>query len=290
MSRSITLSFIVNFIVACMGAIVVPAYAATDVGLNVSPTHLAPVIPAGDTTRETIMLRNSSGEEMIVRGRIEGGTNTGSDNTGIHLDPEQITLKPGQTSNITLLIDVPAGSQSGQTRDVLLFDIISPSERELAIVGRVAVMLDIKTIHPVDEVDISIPHIIDSTESVSMKFHGRNTGNFPTMLRGTVAIDGLPGNEVFLSTNSDEIQIGQSAVTYAVWDDIPFIGAGTITATLGSGVGAPVKKTSWFVVFPWKLTMMFLLISFTGVIGAMQTPFLAKVFGLKWRKEGKLRQ
>lgn len=284
MSRSLKLSLAVSIFVACMATMTATALAGTDAGLNVSPTHLAPVISAGDTTRETIMLQNSSGEEMIVRGSINSSTLEGSDITETRIDPEQISLKPGQTSSITLNIYVPAGVEAGQHRSLLLFDVIPASGRDVSIVGQVAVVMDIKTIHPVDDVRFTFPHIIDSTDTARFTLQGRNAGNFPTRLQGKVDIDGLLGQNLVLKTASENITIGQSGTMDVVWDESPLFGVGKVTITLGSGVGAPVEQSSWFLIFPWKITLMTVFIIVTGVAGVRISPAFAKVFSQKRRK------
>ena len=287
MSRLITLSLVALAAVLCTAAQPRPANGNSEVGLRVSPTHITPVIAVGDTAREAITLQNSSNGEVVVSGRIgEGPNNDGK--AEIHLEPEQLSLKPGQTSSVTLVIDVPAAAEAGQTQNVLLFDIMSTSGRDVSIVGQIAVVLDIKTIHPVDEVEISMPLIIDSSDSASVTLKGRNAGNFPTMLRGAVAIERLLGEDILLNSDSEKIQAGESAVSFAFWDGVPYLGAGRMTATLGAGVGAPVEKSSWFVVFPWKLGLMVIFIVLTAAAGALYAPFFAKVFRLNWRKEGKI--
>lgn len=267
-----------------MAAMTATAFAGKDVGLNVSPTHLAPVISVGDTTRETIMLKNSSGEEMIVRDSVNSSSSESPDIMEMSLDSEQIFLKPGQASKITLNINVPAGAEAGQSRSLLLFDVIPASGRDVSIVGQVAVVLDIKTIHPVDEVHFTFSHIIDSTDTARFTLQGRNAGNFAIRLQGKVDIDGLLGQNLVLHTASENINIGQSGTMDAVWDESPLFGVGKVTITLGSGVGAPVEQSSWFLIFPWKITLMTAFIIVTGIAGVRVSPAVAKVFSQKRRK------
>ncbi|MFA6001737.1 MAG: hypothetical protein WC828_06435 [Thermoleophilia bacterium] len=285
MSKSPTLALAIYIVIAGISAIASIAYAGPEVGLNVSPTHLAPVIPAGDTTSETVVLENSSTEEMIVSGNIDNSTLDSSDITQIRLDPEQISLKPGQTSAIELSINVPAGAEAGQRRSMILFDVRPASGRDVSIVGQVAVVLDIKTIHPVDDVHFTFPHIIDSTDAVTFTMQGRNAGNFPAGLQGKADIDGLFGKYLVVNAASENINIGQSAKMDSIWDKSPLFGVGKVTVKLSSGVGAPVEQSSWFLVFPWKICVMIIFIAGAGFAGAHSSPVFTKVFSLKRRKE-----
>ena len=58
------------------------------------------------------------------------------------------------------------------------------------------------------------------------------------------------------------------------------------TLDLSSGVGAPVEKKATLMIFPWKLSLMLILIAAVAVAGARYQPIIANVFSSNGRRAG----
>lgn len=254
--------------------------------INVSPTHLAPVIALGDETREKITLVNTSTRDLRVRGHLGYGAPSGEGGPQLTLEPDQVILKPGETATVALHITVPAEAVIGDRQDTARFDVSPAAGGNLSVVGQVAVVVATKVIRPVEDAYWSVPLLIDSTQPAALTIGGRNAGSFPAQLAAKVDLVGMFGQEETLHVVSESTAVGKNAEMQAIWDNQPFIGAGRATLSLSSGVGAPVEKTAYFIVLPWKVTSIALAILFAGFAGATLTPLFAKVFGVNWRKGG----
>ncbi|MHB8858927.1 MAG: COG1470 family protein [Thermoleophilia bacterium] len=258
-----------------------PAAAASDLGFRVSPTYISPTIAVGDETREAVTLQNSSAYQIMVKSRIGFADEPAA---AISLDREEVSLKPGESTVVYISIKVPEDAPSGSRRQTILFDTASSSGADLAVVGRVGMELDLSIIHPVEDVRWSFPHIIDSTEEVSFEASGRNAGNFTTRLASRVDLTSLFATGATLSSASDPLPVGQTAVVKAVWEEAPVFSAERAELELGSGVGAPVRSSTFLIVFPWKLSLMLALMAATAAAGARFQPIIAKVLAPNGRE------
>lgn len=256
--------------------------AAPDIGFRVSPTYINPTVAAGDDTRETVTLQNISGDQIVVH------ANTGSDPDQAHMtvsmDSEQVSLNPGESSDVSIIIKVQDETPSGRYQQQILFDASPSSGRDVAIIGRVAMGLDVSVIHPVDNVSWSFPRLVDSSEQVSFIAQGQNMGNYTTSLIEKIELSGILGAKVDLRAASEPVAIGETAHLQAIWDEAPLFSIKKTTLSVGSGVGAPVKDSAFLVVFPWKLSLMILMMAAIAAAGARFQPFFAKVFAANGRK------
>lgn len=115
---------------------------------------------------------------------------------------------------------------------------------------------------------------------------GRNTGNFTTKLQGDARIAGIVWGDVDLQAASGLLEVGETASLQAVWDETPLFAIKRVTLDLSSGIGAPVEQKAFLVIFPWKLTLMLVLMAAIAASGAGFQPKLAKVFSENGRREG----
>lgn len=257
------------------------AAAASGLGFRVSPTYVNPTIAVGDETREAVTLQNSSAYQIIVNSQIGPSGDPGAT---ISLDREQVSLKPGESAVVYITINVPENAPAGRRQQTILFDAASSSGNDVAIVGRVGMELDLNVIHPVADVRWSFPHIIDSSEEVVFDASGRNSGNFTTRLEEKVDLTGLTGRDTNLAGASDPLPVGQTATVRALWDEAPLFSVQRGVLGLGSGVGTPVKATAFFIIFPWKLSLMLALMAATAATGARFQPIIAKVLAPNGRE------
>ena len=259
-----------------------PASANPDVGFRVTPTSIESTIAAGDNTSEIVTLTNFSVNEVVVRTHLT--TDGGSAEPGISIEPGMLSLKPGESARVTVHIDVPAVAQTGKRLSSVLFDAKSSSEKDVSIVGQVAVVLSINVIHPVSDVTWSFPRIVDSTDALVFRMEGRNTGNFTTKLVGDARLKGIVRGDVDLQASSEPITIGESTTLQAVWDETPLFAIKRATLDLSSGIGAPVRTEATIFIFPWKLMLMGLFIAVLAFAGARLQPFAVKVYQANWRR------
>jgi len=255
--------------------------AASEVGFMVSPTSVNSTIAVGDETNESITLQNLSTEEIVVNAHVSANGDNGE--PVISVEPTEVSLKPGGSAQVVIHVDVPADAQTGKRVSAVLFDAVSSNVSDVSIVGRVAVALTIDVIIPVSDVTWSYPHIIDSTDPVVFQMEGRNTGNFTTRLEGKVDISGLFSNRTLKAT-SDPVVIGETTQLQVIWDETPLLAIKRVTLDLGSGIGAPVEQRAFLIIFPWKLTLILMLIVVIAVAGARFQPFFPNVFSRKGRR------
>lgn len=249
--------------------------ATPDVGFRVSPTSIDSTIAVGDQTSESITLENFFTDEIIVKAHVSA--NTDESEPSISLEPSEVSLKPGGSAKVVIHINVPENAQTGQHVSTVFFEAASSSTKDVSIVSRVGVALSIDVIRPVSDVTWSYPHIVDSADTVVFRMEGRNAGNFTTRLAGTVDISGIFGNDS-LQVSSDPIAIGETASLQVVWDEAPLFAVNRVTLDLSSGIGAPVEKKTFLIIFPWKLTLLLAFIVTIVAAGVRFRPFLANVF------------
>jgi hypothetical protein len=269
--------------VACILLLATSAYGATDVGFRISPTSINSTIAVGDETNETVTLKNFSTDEIVVN--VHAGADVTPAEPIISLEPDQVSLKPGESGKVVVRVKVPDDAQPGQWQSSVFFDAGSSAERDVSIVGQVGVVLSIEVIRPVTDVSWSFPRIIDSTDKVVFRMEGRNSGNFTTKLEGDARLAGIVRGDVDLQAASGPIAVGESASLQAVWDETPLFAIKKVTLDLSSGIGAPVEQKAFLVIFPWKLTLMLVLIAAIAATGAGFQSKLAKVFSGKGRRE-----
>lgn len=249
--------------------------ASPDVGFRVSPTSIDSTIAVGDQTSESITLENFSTDEIIVKAHVSA--NTDESESAISLEPNEVSLKSGGFAKVVIHINVPENAQTGQHVSAVFFEAASSSTKDVSIVSRVGVALGIDVIRPVSDVTWSYPHIVDSADTVVFRMEGRNAGNFTTRLAGNVDISGIFGNDS-LQVLSDPIAIGETASLQAVWDEAPLFAVKRVTLDLSSGIGAPVEKKTFLIIFPWKLMLLLAFIVTIVAAGVRFQPFLANAF------------
>ncbi|MBI5871138.1 MAG: hypothetical protein HZB44_09370 [Actinobacteria bacterium] len=256
--------------------------AAPDVGFNISPTSINSTIAVGDQTDETVTLQNSSSDEIVVKAHVSASGDRAEPE--ISLEPGEVILPPGGFARVVVHIRVPEDAQPGRRLSSVLFDAASASTRDVSIVGQVGVAISTEVIHPVSDVSWSFPRIVDSMDQVTFWMEGRNTGNFTTRLEGTAIISGIfEGNNSLLAA-SDPVAVGESASLQAVWDEVPLFAIKKVKLDLSSGVGSPVERQAYILIFPWKLLLMLALMAAIAAVGARFQPSLAKVFSRNGRK------
>lgn len=269
-----------------------PVSASPAVSFRVSPTYINPTVAAGDNTRETVKLQNLSGDEIVVHANTNsdpGQASAGSDpgqaaHMSVSIDAEQVSLKPDEASDVYITIKIQDDTPPGRYRQQIFFEAAPSAARDVAIAGRVAMGLEVTVIHPVENVSWSLPHLVDSSDQVSFIALGQNTGNFTTSLIEKVEISGLLGRKIDLLAASEPVAIGDTANLRAIWDEAPLFSIKKTTLSVGSGVGAPIKTGAFLVVFPWKLSLMILMMTAIAAAGARYQPFFTKVFAANGRK------
>lgn len=276
MSRIHKLAVITIIVLFCLLLPVSIARPAQDVGFRVSPTSINTTIAVGDDTNETITLQNSSTDEVVVKAHMDANGNSAEPN--ISLEPDQLSLKPGESAQVVVRLKIPDETQPGHRLTSVLFDAAASSERDVSIVGEVGVVFSIEVIRPVADVSWSFPRLIDSSDQVVFGMEGRNTGNFTTKLQGDARIAGIVWGDLDLQVASGPLAVGETASLQAVWDEAPLFAIKRVTLDLSSGIGAPVEHKAFLVIFPWKLTLMLALMSAITAAGARFQPSIAKVF------------
>lgn len=252
------------------------AWPAEDVGFQISPTSINTTIAVGDDTNETITLQNSSTEEVVVKAHMDASGNPAE--PIISLEPDQLSLKPGESAQVVVRLQIPDEMQPGHRLTSVLFDATATSERDVSIVGQVGVVFNIEVIRPVADVSWSLPHLVDSSDHVVFGMEGRNSGNFTTKLQSDARITGIVWGDVDLQVSSAPLPVGETASLQADWDEAPLFAVKRVTLDLSSGIGAPVEHKALLVIFPWKLTLMLALMSAIAAVGARFQPKIAKVF------------
>lgn len=232
-----------------------------------------------------VILQNSSTDEIVVKGHASSNINQAE--PVISIEPSEVSLKPGATTQVVIHINVPDDVQTGHRLSAVLFDAASSGAREVSIVGQVGVAIGVDVIRPVSDVSWSIPRIVDSTDSVVFQMAGRNTGNFTTRLIGTAVISGIFGEgNARLQAASDPVAIGETATLQAIWEDAPLFAIKKVTLGLSSGIGAPIERKVYILIFPWKLILTLSSLLAVAALGVSFRPRLAKVFSRNWRKVG----
>lgn len=254
-----------------------------EVGLKLSPTHVTPTVAIGDTTSEVITLQNESAEDMAIRGHIDSGQDQETSRLVISIEPEELFLKPGESGEVALKIAVPPDTGPGQRRAMALFNAQPATGRDIAIVGQVSSLIDVDVIHPVDQIQWFVPIIADSSSSASFIAEATNSGRFATGLSSEVELTGLLGTTDLLS-EEQTVAVGERARLVATWEETPIFAVKRGLLRVGSGVGAPAEKTVLFIVFPWRITLVILLVISLVIAGVKVKRTTAKVFGEKWRK------
>ena len=261
-----------------------PASAGPQVSFSVSPDTIDRTIAVGDETRETVTLHNLSTVEIVVK--AHSGPRDSEEAPGISLEPGQISLKPGESAPVIIRVAIPDNAQPGRQLSSVSFEAASSAGRDVAIVGQVGVALDTQIIRPVADVNWSFPRIIDSTDQAVIGMEGRNAGNFTTRLEGKAKITGIFGDDISLIAVSAPVKVGESVFLQAVWDETPTFSMKRATLDLSSGIGAPVEKKATLMIFPWKLSLMLILIAAVAVAGARYQPRIANVFSSNGRRAG----
>lgn len=251
--------------------------ALAESGIKVTPTHLSPTIAVGDETREVVTLQNLSGEETTLRAQVDFGAGQSASMPDISIDPQEVRLGPGQLFPATISIKTPADMADGPRRVMVVFDAGPAAGGEVAIVGRVAVLVDINVIRPVKEVTWTIPHFIDSSAPASFSVRAINSGNFPTGLVENVELAGISGS-VNLQSQKKQVAVGDQVLLEAFWEESPLLAVKIATLSVGSAVGAPVQEKTLVMVFPWKLCLALIAIALTAFAGGRLMPFYTKVF------------
>ncbi|MHB1390159.1 MAG: hypothetical protein ACYCXF_02845 [Thermoleophilia bacterium] len=246
-------------------------------GIRVTPTHLSPTIAVGDETREVITLQNLSDRETILRSQVSIGAGESAVMPEVRIEPQEVTLGPGQSQPVTVSISVPADMTEGRRQATVIFDTGPAAGGDVAIVGRVAVLIDINVIRPVSDVTWNIPHFINSSDTATFAVQAVNSGNFPTQLVENVELAGITGS-VNLESRSRQVQVGERVNLETVWEETPLLAFKIATVSVGSSVGAPVHARTLFVIFPWKLSLALIVFVTIALIGVRISPFFAKVF------------
>lgn len=260
------------------------ASAGQDVGFRISPTSIDSKIAVGDQTREVVTLQNTSAEEIVIKAHVSPGDDL--DALQISLEPGEVSLKPGGSAQVIIHISTDPDAQPGHRVSTVLFDASPASTSDVSIVGQVGVAVGAEVIQPVSDVTWSFPRVIDSMDQVVFQMAGRNSGNSTTRLVGKAVITGLFGGDDSLIATSDPVEVGESASLQAIWSDIPLFAIKKLTLDLGSGVGVPVERQTYLLIFPWKLALLLTSILAIAAVGARFQPFLAKVFSRNGRKVG----
>lgn len=252
------------------------ASARNGVGISVSPTHISPTIAVGDETSEAVTLINSSTNRVSVRSHPDFDNSGLAETPSVWVEPGEVSLDPSRPVTVTVRVSVSPATKPGQYQKFVSFDIQPSAEGNVAIVGEIGITLDINVIQPIEEANFSLPHLVDTGQPVVFSMSGRNSGNFPTRLSGTVKVAGLLGNTVELQAQSQVVAIGEEAALAAVWDDPPLMGFKKVTLTISTGVGSPVEQQSFLIILPWKFLLVFISLLFTAGAGA----FLGKFYRL----------
>lgn len=236
-----------------------PGKAYPDVGISITPTSLSPTIAVGDRTQEVISISNTAPHKV----RIESSMHDAPDIEGaaeVKIEPGIIELEAGETAEVEIQITVPEEAQDGKQKRSIIFDASGIGNDTISIIGRVKVTLDIDVIHPVSDVKFTYARLIDSSDAAVFTMEGRNTANFSTRMEGTVKIDRIFGEDIILQSASEAIANDESTELRIEWRDAPNIGLARMTASMTTGVGAPVTESSIILVFPWKITSIIVVI------------------------------
>jgi hypothetical protein len=276
MLRAATFSSFLTFLIslaslALLLVLITPllASARNGVGISVSPTHISPTIAVGDETSEAVTLINSSTDRVSVKSHPDFDNSGPAEAPSVWVEPGEVFLDPTRPVTVTVRVSVPPGTKPGQYQKFISFDVQPSAEGNVAIVSQISITLDINVIQPIEEANFYLPYLMDTGQPVVFSMSGRNRGNFPTRLSGTVKVAGLLGNTVELQAQSQIVAIGEEAALTAVWDDPPLMGFKKVTLTISTGVGSPVEHQSFLIILPWKFLLVFLSLLFTAGAGAL---------------------
>ncbi|RJQ44258.1 MAG: hypothetical protein C4534_06775 [Gaiellales bacterium] len=256
--------------------------AAAQTGINVTPTHIPATIAAGDETREKVSLRNLSAGEVEVEAVVEQGQGEGP-LAAVSVAPARIRLAAGESAEVEVHVAVPSDAGVGRGEAYIFFNVADASAGNVAIIGKIRVAVEMNVIRPVSEADFSYPLIIGSGP-VTFTMRGRNTSEFPVAMDGRIVLESLLGEDVELVSSSRQVSNDESFELQAVWQDPPLFGIRRLKLSLSSGVGAPVTKTSYILIFSWKLVPALFLLVAAAAILIKKKPAIANVFPGKWRQ------
>ena len=255
-----------------------------EMGIEISPTLVSPVMAIGDETHEVITIRNSSTEEVLVSSRVQFADEAGRDALQIEVLPAELTIAPGDSAEATLWIRTSPDADV-QTRKAMTLFLAEPlAEQDVTIAGQVAVMVEVSMIRPIDLVSFSAPRFSDSNSTLLFTAEGRNNGNFPTTLESTVRITGPFADDVILTASSGELAVGETGVVELEWSETPAFALRRVHHKISSGVGSPVEKTSLLIIAPWRLALILLVIAAVIVAGVLLRPLFPNVFPPNGRK------
>lgn len=263
---------------AALLMLALPQKAAAAGAIKLSPTHINATIAAGDETVERIILDNASAESLVVNIRESGFSGADGAAPFIQVDPEQVTINAGDSTEVDVRIRVPDDAPAATHRSTVLFDAVVTGSGNVAVIGQVAVLVDVNVFIPVDSVSWSLPLLVDSTDTAIFHAEGRNSGKFPVRMKGSAIASGLFASDDSLTAESADVPVGGRAGLDMEWESASVFGLRAVTMRFGAGVGAPVEKKGLVLVFPWKLSLMVILILATAFAGARLLPHLNMMF------------
>ncbi len=240
-----------------------PAAVSAEAAIQVTPAHLSLAMAAGDSTTETVTVRNLSNSPVTVKGNSAAS----AAQPAVTLDPDQVELAPDASATIRIGIQVRPETEPGNTHAAVGLVAVPGDSNEVAVIGQVEVGIDIEVFHPVDDVQWSWPRLIDSGDRAAFSVRGRNAGKAPARLTATINMRGLPFGGGELKMVSQDLAVGQEGEMETVWDDRPLFGLEWTTLTVSAGPGAPVEQKTLIIVFPWKLALAFACVTLTGAGG-----------------------
>jgi len=301
---------LIKKIIASVGTALVAAFAVFQLaaaqsqqenggnGLQISPTRTELSLSPGEHKEFDVTLKNITSGELTAEVSINDFKSDGvTGNPQIVVDPnertptsiynfignlESVKLKPGQTKQLTLDVDIPADATPGAYYGIIRYAVIpkggvlSDRERQLALNASVGHLVLIEIAGEINEQiqidNLAIGKTNDNGEIKTGSFFFsspdkslltiNNLGNGFSRPFGNITINGMFGGEVFNAevNNAEPKAIVLPASTRVFTNDIGGIkipGRYTATAAIAYGNGGEVVtyKASF-----WYLPIWFLLI------------------------------
>lgn len=267
--------------IGCLACFVTPALAQT--GINITPTNIAMTIAVGDETREVVTLRNISASDVEVEASIEPPA-AGDGAMSIAVSPAKIQLKAGESATVEVHVVVPDDAETGIQEGFVSFNVVDADAHEVAIVGKVRTSVNATIIRPISDVEFSIPMFVGSSGPVAFDIRGRNTSQFSTTIASVVELGSLLGEDIVLRRSSDMLNNNETYDMQVLWDDPPLFGIRKVTIRATSGVGSPVARSTFILIFSWKLLPLLLAALTATFLLRGKLPAIANVFHINWRQ------
>lgn len=272
---------------ACISAIrPVPAHAAGQLALTVSPVRIEIDVAPGQEVTRAVEITNASSSTVGLSASavdfeaagdsgkprfVRAGRSEWSMSGWVRSAPNQFTLGAGETRKIEVGMRVPKDAEPGGRYAAVLFSSAPLPGAKTAIVASVGTLVLLRVTGRTTEAGsatLDAPRLVDGPP-VNFGVRFANDGNVHVKPAGSVKVSRLWGGPVANLRIGGENVLPHSARAFqASWKDVPAFGAFVAEGALSygtAGKNAPLGRTIFFVL-PWRLLLAGIALFALGIL------------------------